>query len=77
MESINCGCNIADCLKDAGCSKELVDAFLECMRQKKTSGQLSILAKHRKYLLDSLHQAQEEIDCLDYIIYKLKKNEMP
>lgn len=38
MEPICCGCSIEDCLMDAGCSKDLVDAFEKCGSQGDTAG---------------------------------------
>ncbi len=33
------------------------------------------LAKHRRVLLDALHREQKRIDCLDYLVYTIEKNE--
>lgn len=62
-------------LKDAGCPKELIEQCIllyENKDSKKLTGQLS---HHRKVLLGDLHQIQEEIDCLDYLLYRLKNEE--
>lgn len=40
---------------------------------KNYQGQLQILSEQRKELLDELHLVQKELDCLDYLIYKIKK----
>jgi hypothetical protein len=31
-----------------------------------------VLTRHRKDLLDSVHKGQKQIDCLDYLLYKIK-----
>ena len=31
------------------------------------------LRKHRQYLLDRLHKYQNEIDCLDYLLFQIEK----
>ena len=36
---------------------------------------LSLLAKHRRFLLDCYHADQKKIDCLDYLIYKMNQNQ--
>ena len=60
-------------LKDAGCSQEVMDCFLDCFEQGKTQEEISVLLKHRKMLLDALHLCQKQIDCLDYLVYQLEK----
>ena len=60
-------------LKDAGCYEELIT---KCIK-KYNNYDLKLLIKslqfHRCCLLDKLHEEQKKIDCLDYLIYTLKK----
>ena len=60
-------------LKDAGCDEELIT---QCIK-KYNNDDLKMLIKslqcHRCCLLDKLHEEQKKIDCLDYLIYSLKK----
>ena len=37
-----------------------------------TKEQLRLLYRHRAALLDRLHQDQKQIDCLDYLIYRIQ-----
>lgn len=37
---------------------------------------IKILNKKRNILLDEIHDKQKNIDCLDYIIYEIKKNQI-
>ncbi len=60
-------------LKDAGCCATTIECFLECYRQGRKKGEMDVLIKHRSELLEELHTIQEEIDCLDYLIYRMKK----
>ena len=62
-------------LKDAGCNDETIACYMECCACGETQKKKTLLAKHRKGLLDDLHQCQKEIDCLDYLIYQNKKEE--
>lgn len=32
-----------------------------------------LLGKHRDTLLDTMHREQKRIDCLDYLLYQMKK----
>lgn len=56
-------------LKDAGCDKNFIEEFLSLEEK----AQLNLLARHRNSLLDSLHNNQKQIDCLDYLIFNLKQ----
>lgn len=64
--------SIVQNLKDAGCEPETVVLFLQMREDGKTSDQLCLLAKHRKKLLDDIHGEQAKLDCLDYLIHKIK-----
>lgn len=33
-----------------------------------------MLSKHRASLLRSIHKYQKELDCLDFLVYSIKKN---
>lgn len=60
-------------LRDAGCDAETIEGFMADMQKGKEECGLKRLAVHRKNLLDSMHNEQKRIDCLDYLIYKIKK----
>lgn len=64
---------ILQILKDAGCEPETVTLFLKLCEDGKTGDQLCLLAKHRKNLLTEIHREQAKLDCLDYLIYQIKK----
>ena len=59
-------------LKDAGCTNETIAAFLDYRQTNEQSKQMELLKKHRHILLDKIHEDQKAIDCLDYLLYKLK-----
>lgn len=60
-------------LIDAGCGQELIAEFMEDLRKENISKDLKLLAAHRRLLLDNLHREQKRIDCLDYLVYKMTK----
>ena len=60
-------------LKDAGCDSETIEKFMADLQKGKEASGLKRLAVHRKKLLDSLHREQKCIDCLDYLVYQMKK----
>lgn len=61
-------------LKDAGCTDEVIRAFMEDLEQGKFSDGVKLLQKHRRFLLNNTHEWQKKIDCLDYLIYQMKEN---
>lgn len=65
--------DITQNLKDAGCSSQVIDQFFELSERHNTDGQFRLLMKHRSLLLDRIHTDQKQIDCLDYLIYRMKK----
>ncbi len=71
-----CKEDIINNLRSAGCSQKEIDCFLSefCDGDKKLCA--IRLRQHRTKLLDNLHKAQQRIDCLDYFLYKLDKDEI-
>lgn len=59
-------------LEDAGCEKNLIIKYLQYDELGMIQQQLCLLTKHRKDLLERMHEDQRRIDCLDYLIYKIK-----
>ena len=62
-------------LLDAGCDQEITERCMAFLKGDRLLDMLPILTKHRGALLDGLHKRQKQIDCLDYLIYKIKKIE--
>lgn len=62
-------------LRDAGCDAAQVRQFLLYEKEGKLHEQLKLLAIQREYLLDRVHRQERQIDCLDYLVYRLTKSE--
>lgn len=62
-------------LSDAGCSASQVDQFLELEAQRKRREQYQMLSRQRALLLKELHQDQYKIDCLDYMVFAMQKED--
>ena len=60
-------------LKDAGCDDETVTCFLNMTERRKWQGQLKLLEKQRRSLLEQVHKNEKQIDCLDYLVFQMKK----
>ena len=62
-------------LIDAGCDQELVQRCVALTQGERTAEVIRILSRHRRTLLDTVHQGEKQIDCLDYLVYKLEKEQ--
>lgn len=58
-------------LIDAGCNKRFITEFEAHFDDKKKCEKL--LAMHRKGLLVKIHKEEQQISCLDYLVYTMKK----
>ena len=64
-------------LIDAGCNSEIVQQCMELARGQRTKEMKQILTRYRRTLLDTVHAEKKKIDCLDYLFYKMEKDEHP
>ena len=67
-------------LEDAGCSCDMVNRFCELEAQQRPEAiirqdQMLLLRKRRKELLDDLRQCQKQIDCLDYLLNRMREQQ--
>jgi len=60
-------------LKDAGCSDTLIEKCLNLVKEQNQTALLKALTVHRKNLLNKVHQNQKKLDCLDFLIFKVRK----
>lgn len=60
-------------LRDAGCSESDTERMLQLLEQGKTTELLQSLKCQRCRLIETLHKQQQKVDCLDYLIYQMKK----
>lgn len=59
-------------LKDAGCNTDTIDQFMKSLQKGDHEEQLLILSLQRRKLLDIVHAGQKQIDCLDYLVYRIE-----
>ena len=62
-------------LVDAGCGPDIVRQCMALARKQDRDGLIRVLFRHRRALLDTLHQSEKQIDCLDYLVYVLEKQQ--
>jgi len=60
-------------LKDAGCTQDIIEGCMACMQQGKKNELLKRLEEHRNGLLDRVHKEEKHIDCLDYLVYQIRR----
>lgn len=61
-------------LRDAGCGEEDIKQYFKLREEGKELEQSRFLSAHRVKLLDQVHESQEKLDCLDYLIYSMKNS---
>ena len=61
-------------LFDAGCSKDMIDDLMKQLAEDDMESLLQMLEKHRACLLSMVHQKEKQIDCVDYLVYQIKRS---
>ena len=62
-------------LKDAGCTQDIIECCMACVEQGKKRELLKRLEEHRTGLLHKVHEEEKHIDCLDYLVYQIRRCE--
>ncbi|BBF41561.1 hypothetical protein lbkm_0241 [Lachnospiraceae bacterium KM106-2] len=60
-------------LEDAGCEKEIIDKCMVLASEDCWNEIPKLVAAHKSKLLDIMHTSQNQIDCLDFLVYKIGK----
>ncbi|RKJ50928.1 hypothetical protein D7X25_17505 [bacterium 1XD42-8] len=60
-------------MKDAGCGSNEITEICRLWDAGQIKDAVRLLRLHRCGLMDSLHQSQDKVDCLDYLVYKMEK----
>ena len=64
------------CLRDAGCREELTAELCRLFAAGDKAALTVKLRRHRCTLLDALHESQRQVDCLDFLLQKLAKQQI-
>ena len=62
-------------LKDAGCGPDMICRCEVLAQSEKKAELMRALSLHRQTLLDAVHKNERRIDCLDYLIYQIEKQD--
>ncbi|MDD3369885.1 MAG: hypothetical protein PHP50_13565 [Lachnospiraceae bacterium] len=60
-------------LLDAGCSEEQVRDCMALAENGNILRMIELLGKYKEDMLATVHRKEKCIDCLDFLIYRLKK----
>ena len=60
-------------LRDAGCGRATVEQLREFCRSGELQKQFVLLETHRKCLLGEIHKYEKQIECLDYLVFQMKR----
>lgn len=58
-------------LKDAGCSRNIIECCITCLDCGKKAELLRRLEDHRNGILHKVHEGEKQIECLDYLVYQI------
>lgn len=60
-------------LQDAGCDEPTITECVSLAGTKQETQLLRLLAQRKRILLDTVHKSQDQIDCLDFLVYQIKQ----
>ena len=64
---------ITQILKDAGCTERFISQIISLIDINQGEEVFELLREWRNHLMDEIHSSQHKLDCLDYLIRKMKK----
>lgn len=62
-------------LTDAACPPDTIERFMALGQDGRKKEQIALLTAHRKVLLEQVRSGQRRLDCLDYLLFIMKKQE--
>ena len=64
---------LEECLDDFGCNETEKAEILNCHNNNDKKGVIALLRKHRQKILNTIHNEEKQISCLDYFVFQLEK----
>ena len=61
-------------LEDVGCDDRLISECIKIAETRPSAELLKPLCHYRAALLERLHESQEQFDCLDFLLYRIREN---
>lgn len=63
-------------LEEVDCGEKLIETVTEKLTAGDTETARLLLRRHRKTLMDRLHESEKKVDALDLLIYQINKNKL-
>lgn len=60
-------------LHELGCSDEMTSQIVNFVQANDMDRVSELLRRHKRVLLDELHNSENKVDLLDFLLYQLKK----
>ena len=60
-------------LQDAGFGQQMIGQCLTLAEQGRKEELLQMLARQKRELMDIVHKNQDQVDCLDFLVYQIRK----
>lgn len=60
-------------LVDAGCDEKMTEQCMTLAKEHRKGDIFPLLSAHRTALLKAVHTDQRRIDCLDFLVYTMRK----
>lgn len=60
-------------LQELECSDEMTMQIVDFVQNNDVNKAAELLRRHKRVLLDELHNAENKVDLLDFLLYQLKK----
>lgn len=65
--------NLIQNMEDAGCSPQTIAQICGLYDNGQIQEVIKVLRRHRLHLMESLHESQEKVDCLDFLVWHMEK----
>ena len=63
-------------MKDAGCNKEIITKICRLYADGQMQDAVKVLRRHRCSLMEQLHESQNRVDCLDFLVRQMERKVM-
>lgn len=67
---------IHQCLIDSGCGENEIQICMSLLQQGEIQKLRDQLSAYKKCLMNEIHKKQKEVDCVDYLIHSLGKEQI-
>ena len=67
--------DLTEALSDAGCGPDAIEKAKRLWATGRTEDLIRHLRMLRCELMDDLHECQKRVDCLDYLMFQIEKQE--